>query len=1077
MSITLSGTANSNINTGVTSFSRNMPSGMAAGSLCFIVITTTASPAASTVTGISGTNIAFTNWGSYTYNVTGATYEHVEVWVGYGIGGTPSTTASVTLSTASNVQTGNWASVLVTGADSISPFDGSLVFTNNAAGATTLTSGSYTNTYANDALIGIIVQTNGGGGSIAGFNIGDQATGGALQVYTYYKNLTSIQANTITFTTSTTTPTSAIAIIGGLLATTKTKTQTSTADIQVTTPHTQTCTAAISGAGNYTQFCTADIRATTQQTQSCAAAITTTLSQTYHEVVKLVGTGSVPYTAGSDSGQGYRAEISKDGSTVGLGSWGDNSQQGAVWIFRNINGTWTQQGSKLTPSDSSGSTPWFGRALCLSSDGNRAIIGAMGDTGQIGAFWLFENNGSGTWVQQGSKIVPSDVINGTNGCDVGYSFAISDDDSVLLVAGQTDNNEKGAVWVYNWNGTTYTEYQKLIPSDPGTPCFFGYDCAISSDGLTAVIGSQTITTTNTVGGIWVFENIAGTWTQVQSKILPVDAIPGAVDGDNFGFTVSIWDNIILAGAYLDNTNIGAAYWFENVAGVWTEVQKSKPYDSTGSTPHFCRSSSMRNGVAAIAACDNDNYLGGFWVWKNYNGLWIQQPVYIPSDLVGTITYFGRGIAASNDAHTIVIGASGDSSVTGAGYIYSDLAITTQSQSCAAVIRNTTPQTQTCTAQIQALTLTQQTQVCAARIQVAANQHTQTSVSRIQVTTPHTQSSVADVRATTQKPQTGVSRIQVAANQKPQAGVSRIQVTASGKIQTCTSRIQSTTPGKTQAATARIQVAGNQKAQSSVADIRATTQRPQSSTANIRVTTPRSQTSVSRVQVTAPHTQSAIANIRVTTPRTQSCIATIQALGVTQKSQSSIARIQVAGNQHPQSSTAKILTTSTTQRPQSSAADIRVTTPHTQSCAARIQVADNQKPQTGASRIQVTTPRTQSSVASIRATTQKSQSSVSDIRVTTQKPQTGISRIQITSSQPQAGTAIIAITTQQTQSCNANIFNPAPIPHTQTCTALIYVISTTDRSIVVPFDDRTSTVPAQDRTLLVPIQSRICTVNK
>jgi hypothetical protein len=58
---------------------------------------------------------------------------------------------------------------------------------------------------------------------------------------------------------------------------------------------------------------------------------------------KLVGTGAV-----GAANQGYSVSLSADGKTAIIGGEGDNSGEGAVWIYtRDNNGVWAQQGNKL----------------------------------------------------------------------------------------------------------------------------------------------------------------------------------------------------------------------------------------------------------------------------------------------------------------------------------------------------------------------------------------------------------------------------------------------------------------------------------------------------------------------------------------------------------------------------------------------------------------------------------------------------------------------------------------------------------------------------------------------------------
>jgi hypothetical protein len=115
---------------------------------------------------------------------------------------------------------------------------------------------------------------------------------------------------------------------------------------------------------------------------------------------KLVGncTSSCANEGTGESGEGQfgvSVALSSDGNTALIGGNGDSSFHGAAWVFTRSSGAWTQQGEKLTPSDSSGLNPNFGDGVGLSSDGSTALIGGGGDNapeGQatgVGAAWVF----------------------------------------------------------------------------------------------------------------------------------------------------------------------------------------------------------------------------------------------------------------------------------------------------------------------------------------------------------------------------------------------------------------------------------------------------------------------------------------------------------------------------------------------------------------------------------------------------------------------------------------------------------------------------------------------------------------
>jgi hypothetical protein len=61
---------------------------------------------------------------------------------------------------------------------------------------------------------------------------------------------------------------------------------------------------------------------------------------------------------------------------------------GAAWIFTRNNGIWAQQGSKLVGSDNEGDS-MQGNSVSINSDGTTVGVGGYGDNGNQGAVWIF----------------------------------------------------------------------------------------------------------------------------------------------------------------------------------------------------------------------------------------------------------------------------------------------------------------------------------------------------------------------------------------------------------------------------------------------------------------------------------------------------------------------------------------------------------------------------------------------------------------------------------------------------------------------------------------------------------------
>jgi len=117
--------------------------------------------------------------------------------------------------------------------------------------------------------------------------------------------------------------------------------------------------------------------------------------------------------------------------------------------------------------------------------------------------------------------------------------------------------------------------------------FFGYSTCIHEDYI--VIGAYSATAVIPYSGVvyafhqnYSVEKNRTIWQQMGT-LVPVEAL----QHDNFGGSVSIWDNTIIVGAYLDDglgTSAGAAYIFQLINKQhWSQIQRLSATDiSAGS---------------------------------------------------------------------------------------------------------------------------------------------------------------------------------------------------------------------------------------------------------------------------------------------------------------------------------------------------------------------------------------------------------------------------------------------------------------------------------------------------------------
>jgi len=179
---------------------------------------------------------------------------------------------------------------------------------------------------------------------------------------------------------------------------------------------------------------------------------------------------------------GRSVSISGDTAIVGAPQ-NDDIGSGSAYVYvRNpATNLWTEQ-QKLLASDGA-DKDHFGYSVSISGD--TVIVGAYGndDSGtNRGSAYIFVRN-AGTWTEQQKLLNSNGQINDL----FGLSVSISGDTVVVSAEGEDDGgSQAGAAFIYVRNGTTWTEQQKLLPSDKKTNTYFGRPVAISGD--TVVIG-------------------------------------------------------------------------------------------------------------------------------------------------------------------------------------------------------------------------------------------------------------------------------------------------------------------------------------------------------------------------------------------------------------------------------------------------------------------------------------------------------------------------------------------------------------------------------------------------------------
>ncbi len=338
---------------------------------------------------------------------------------------------------------------------------------------------------------------------------------------------------------------------------------------------------------------------------------------------------------------GFAAAL--DGEWLAIGVQGDSQKganAGAVYMYRNVAGTWTQH-SKLTALyGAAGDT--FGHSVALL--GTTLIVGAPGfdgfpvSTSDSGAIYRFVFDGS-VWSQTVERPSPNPVADGFFGYSLGYRG------DVLVVGAVGENGNTGGAYAYRSLADLGSPLALALPGlvagdragesvavydpAPGTPndevIVVGVPFANTFRGLAHVLSGPTFGTVNTLTD-------------------PAPAINRL-----FGLSVATFGGQVAVGAPSFTVAPSGFVHVFSGAGYGT-VQTLAP---SGGPGQFGYSLAMDAGSLLVGAPASAERAGLGVVFSQSGGSWIETGVLQPADLTASNEF---GASAALSAGTFVMGA-------------------------------------------------------------------------------------------------------------------------------------------------------------------------------------------------------------------------------------------------------------------------------------------------------------------------------------------------------------------------------------------------------------------------------------
>ena len=362
---------------------------------------------------------------------------------------------------------------------------------------------------------------------------------------------------------------------------------------------------------------------------------------------------------------GWSVWIDDDCAFVGAPLDDDNGiDSGSVYVFTRNGNSWIQQ-QKLLPSDGSAGDR-FGTVF---HKGDTAFVGAFYDDDNgidSGSVYVFTYDGS-MWTEQ-QKLIPSD---GAANDNFGYSIAFDGDTALIGAPGPLDTGASpGYVYVFKYEGSSWIEEVKLLASDGAANDQFGYDSSIRGDYIVVgARGDDDLTTS--AGSAYIFYYDGDEWIE-QAKLMAPD---GAMH-DWFGDSVEIYRDIVCIGAPRDDDkgfNSGSVYVYNREGTTWTFQAKLTPSDGRADD-WFGASIIMDQNRAVIGAPGNfaSTTAGYAYIFK-YDGIsWIEEARLAASDAAYDDDF---GIVATISREYVIVGARKDDdhgSDSGSAYVFKNI---------------------------------------------------------------------------------------------------------------------------------------------------------------------------------------------------------------------------------------------------------------------------------------------------------------------------------------------------------------------------------------------------------------------
>ncbi|PQJ37874.1 hypothetical protein BTO00_22585 [Vibrio campbellii] len=250
------------------------------------------------------------------------------------------------------------------------------------------------------------------------------------------------------------------------------------------------------------------------------------------------------YSHGESDSSLYLA-LSADGKTLVTSDGYYNTQSGRVRVHQEVDGNWTYR-----TQFSGSSYTYFGEhSITVNGDGSVIAVGAYAENLQQGYVDIYRQSSETSWTRTRNNLAAS---NGTRGDYFGYTVSLNRAGDRLAVGAKYEDgesitiNDQGAVYIFDYDGSSWNEIQILRASDAAAGDDFGEWVVLTGSGDQLAVSTQDAEAVYTYD---LSNADSTTWQSTENSF----ASPSSRT-DEFGtWGLAFNGNDVVVGAYHDDT--------------------------------------------------------------------------------------------------------------------------------------------------------------------------------------------------------------------------------------------------------------------------------------------------------------------------------------------------------------------------------------------------------------------------------------------------------------------------------------------------------------------------------------------